>query len=49
MVADGRNYLPSSPGIAFFPGMAIFLTVIGFNFLGDWIRDFLDPRLRQLS
>lgn len=48
MVADGRNYLPSSPGIAFFPGMAIFLTVIGFNFLGDWIRDFLDPRLRQL-
>ena len=49
MVADGRNYLASSWGIAFFPGMAIFLTVIGFNFMGDWIRDALDPRLRQLD
>ena len=49
MVADGRNYLASSWGIAFFPGMAIFLTVVGFNFMGDWIRDALDPRLRQLD
>jgi len=49
MVADGRNYLASSWGIAFFPGIAIFVTVVGFNFLGDWIRDFLDPRLRQLE
>ncbi len=49
MVADGRNYLASSWGIAFFPGMAIFLTVVGFNFMGDWIRDSLDPRLRQLD
>ena len=49
MVADGRNYLASSWGIAFFPGIAIFLTVVGFNFMGDWIRDSLDPRLRQLD
>ena len=49
MVADGRNYLSSSWGIAFFPGMAIFLTVVGFNFMGDWIRDTMDPRLRQLE
>ena len=48
MVADGRNYLTTSWWIAFFPGMAIFLIVVGFNFMGDWIRDFLDPRLRQL-
>ena len=48
MVADGRNYLTTSWWITFFPGMAIFLTVIGFNFMGDWIRDSLDPRLRQL-
>ena len=49
MVSDGRNYLATSWGIAFYPGMAIFLTVIGFNFLGDWVRDALDPRLRQLD
>ena len=49
MVADGRNYLTISWWITLFPGMAIFVTVIGFNFLGDWIRDTLDPRLRQLD
>jgi len=48
MVADGKDYLSTSWQISFFPGMAIFLTVIGFNFLGDWIRDYLDPRLRQV-
>lgn len=48
MVADGRAYLSTSWQISFFPGMAIFMTIIGFNFLGDWIRDFLDPRLRQI-
>ena len=49
MVSDGRNYLASSWWITFFPGMAIFVTVIGFNFLGDWLRDTLDPRLRQVG
>ena len=48
MIAEGRPYLASAWWIAFFPGVAIFLTVLGFNFLGDWLRDSLDPRLRQL-
>jgi peptide/nickel transport system permease protein len=47
MVSDGRTYLGSAWWIALFPGMAIFLTVLAFNFLGDWLRDTLDPRLRQ--
>ena len=49
MVSDGRTYLATAWWVAFFPGMAIFLTVFAFNFLGDWLRDKLDPRLRQLS
>jgi peptide/nickel transport system permease protein len=49
MVSDGRSYLASSWWIAFFPGVAIFLTVLAFNFLGDWLRDTLDPRLRQVE
>jgi len=47
MVADGRNYLTTAWWASFFPGLAIVLTVTGFNFLGDWLRDFFDPRLRQ--
>ncbi len=49
MISDGRTYLSSAWWIAFFPGIAIFLTVLAFNFLGDWLRDRLDPRLRQLN
>jgi peptide/nickel transport system permease protein len=48
MVAQGRDYLSDKWWISFFPGMAIFLTVFAMNFLGDWLRDRLDPRLRQL-
>ncbi|MBI4307021.1 MAG: ABC transporter permease, partial [Chloroflexi bacterium] len=48
MVADGRAYLGSSWWVAVFPGIAIFLTVLAFNFMGDWLRDRWDPRLRQL-
>lgn len=48
MVSEGRLYLGSAWWIAIFPGIAIFLTVFAFNFLGDWLRDRLDPRLRQL-
>lgn len=47
MVSDGRNYLESAWWISVFPGLAIFLVVMGFNFLGDWLRDYFDPRLRQ--
>ncbi len=49
MVADGRDYISSAWWVTFFPGLAIFLTVLAFNFLGDWLRDKLDPRLRQLA
>jgi peptide/nickel transport system permease protein len=46
MLADGRRYLPESWWYSTFPGLAIFLTVLGFNLLGDGLRDILDPRLR---
>ena len=49
MVSDGRDYIDTAWWITFFPGLAIFLTVLGFNFMGDWLRDKLDPRLRQLA
>jgi peptide/nickel transport system permease protein len=49
MVADGRNYLGTSWWISFFPGLAIFLLVLSTNFMGDWLRDKLDPRLRQVQ
>jgi peptide/nickel transport system permease protein len=48
MVADGRVYIDSAWWISAFPGLAIALLVLSFNLLGDWLRDFLDPRLRQL-
>lgn len=48
MVSDGRTDLVDAWWIAFFPGLAIFLTVLAFNFLGDWLRDYFDPRLRQV-
>lgn len=47
MVADGRFYLSTAWWSTFFHGVAIVLTVIAFNFLGDWLRDYFDPRLRQ--
>ena len=47
MVADGRNYISIAWWISFFPGLAILFTVLAFNFLGDWMRDHLDPQLRQ--
>jgi ABC-type dipeptide/oligopeptide/nickel transport system permease subunit len=46
MVSDGRAYLLEAPHVSLFPGMAIFLTVMGFNCLGDGLRDALDPRTR---
>ena len=48
MVADGREVLIRAWWVALWPGLAIMLTVFGFNLLGDWLRDRLDPRLRQL-
>jgi peptide/nickel transport system permease protein len=46
MVSDGRSYLMEAPHVSLFPGLAIFLTVMGFNCLGDGLRDALDPRVR---
>jgi peptide/nickel transport system permease protein len=45
MLASGRGYLEQAPWLGAFPGLAIFLTVLGFNLLGDGLRDALDPRL----
>jgi ABC-type dipeptide/oligopeptide/nickel transport system permease subunit len=46
MVDEGRGDLVNSPHLLFFPGAAIFLTVLAFQFVGDGLRDALDPRLR---
>ncbi len=46
MLQNAQSYLWTSPWLAFWPGMMIFLTVLCFNFFGDGLRDALDPRLR---
>jgi peptide/nickel transport system permease protein len=46
MVSDGRQFLIVSPWTSLFSGLAITLTVLGFNLAGDALRDILDPRLR---
>lgn len=48
MASQGRDYIASYWWLSAFPGLAIFLTVLSVSLLGDWIRDRLDPRLRQL-
>ena len=49
MLADGRAYVASAWWLATFPGIAIVLTVLSINMIGDWLRDFLDPRLRNID
>src|SRR5690606_2495998 len=46
MLANGRQYVFSAPHLTMFPGLAIMLVVMGFNLLGDGLRDALDPRMR---
>jgi len=46
MLGSGRRFLETAPWVAIFPGMAIMITVLGFNLLGDGLRDYLDPRYR---
>lgn len=46
MLSEGRQYIQMAPHVAAFPGMAIFLLVLGFNLFGDGLRDMLDPSLR---
>ena len=50
MISEGREYLLTGSAwwVTVFPGVAIFITVLGFNFMGDWLRDKWDPRLRQI-
>ncbi len=47
MLAEGRDFFRQSGWMGFFPGLAILFTVMGFNFLGDGLRDALDPKLRR--
>jgi peptide/nickel transport system permease protein len=46
-IAESRNYLPGAWWYSIFPGLAILVTVLGFNMLGDGLRDLVDPRLRR--
>lgn len=47
MIAEGRDSLATAWWVATLPGVALMFTVLSFNMLGDWLRDFLDPKLRQ--
>lgn len=48
MVADGRELIVTAWWVSMFPGLAIMLTVLALNLLGDWLRDHFDPKLRQV-
>jgi peptide/nickel transport system permease protein len=48
MVADGRTLIINAWWVAFFPGLAILITVLSMNLFGDWLRDKLDPKLRNV-
>lgn len=47
MLSTGRGFMSQAPWLSIVPGMAIFLSVLGFNFIGDGLRDVLDPHLRD--
>lgn len=48
MLSEGRSYFQQSAWMALFPGLAIMFSVMGFNFLGDGLRDALDPKMKQM-
>ncbi len=48
MIAEGRDFITTAWWVSFFPGLAILLVGLAFNLLGDWLRDVLDPKLRQV-
>lgn len=48
MLSESREYLEIAPWLVIFPGLAISLTVLGINVFGDWIRDYLDPRMKNV-
>ena len=47
MLAEGRNYIRSAPWMCIFPGLAIMMTVLALNLMGDGLRDALDPKLKK--
>jgi peptide/nickel transport system permease protein len=47
MLTDSRQFLQNAPWLIFFPGVAIVMSAIGFNLLGDGLRESLDPRLKR--
>ena len=47
MISTGRTFITIAPHLSLFPGLTILVTVLGFNLLGDGLRDLLDPRLRN--
>ncbi|SIB33266.1 dipeptide/oligopeptide/nickel ABC transporter permease [Mycobacteroides abscessus subsp. abscessus] len=47
MLSDAKAYLIQAPWTMIFPGLAIMLTVLGFNLMGDGLRDALDPRMKS--
>ena len=50
MLAESRDHIFARRWwLPFFPGMAILLTVLAFNIIGDWLRDYLDPRLKEVE
>ena len=48
MISEGRNYIGQAWWLCTWPGLAILLTVLSFNLLGDWLRVRLDPKFRQI-
>lgn len=47
MISDGRSYITVAPWVVIVPGIALMLAVLGFNFIGDGLRDALDPKMRN--
>ena len=47
MLSEGRVYIVTSPWLAIVPGVAITIAVLGVNLFGDWLRDYLDPKLKN--
>lgn len=48
MLSDGRAYIESAPWLVILPGLCLLIVILCFNFLGDWFRDTLDPKLRNV-
>jgi peptide/nickel transport system permease protein len=48
MISSGRNFLMVAPHVATIPGLAIMLAVLGFNLMGDGLRDALDPKMKNI-